>query len=237
MIGTGFPWSEFLPKDGAARAVQIDIDPAMLSLRYPCEVNLHGGAAETLRLLLPMLEPKSDRAWRNTIEELDERLVGDARGPRHDQGASGQPAARRVGDVPAAARQCDRHQRQRLVRQLVRPRLSGEARADGVAVGRARLDGRGGALCDRRQVRASGPASHRAGRRRRDADEQHGRAHHHRQISRALARPAADRLRLQQRGSERGHVGATGDERQPALRRQPGHPRRPLFGVRRADRA
>ncbi len=63
MIGTGFPWSEFLPKDGAARAVQIDIDPAMLSLRYPCEVNLHGSAAETLRLLLPMLERK-DRAWR-----------------------------------------------------------------------------------------------------------------------------------------------------------------------------
>ena len=49
MVGTGFPWSEFLPKTGAARAVQIDIDPAMLSLRYPCEVNLHGSAAETLR--------------------------------------------------------------------------------------------------------------------------------------------------------------------------------------------
>jgi pyruvate dehydrogenase (quinone) len=68
MVGTGFPWSEFLPKTGAARTVQIDIDPAMLSLRYPCEVNLHGDAAETLRLLLPMLERKSDRRWRQTIE-------------------------------------------------------------------------------------------------------------------------------------------------------------------------
>ena len=68
MIGTGFPWSEFLPKTGAARAVQIDIDPAMLSLRYPCEVNLHGDAAETLRLLLPLLERKADRDWRDTIE-------------------------------------------------------------------------------------------------------------------------------------------------------------------------
>ena len=67
MVGTGFPWSEFLPKDGAARAVQIDIDPAMLSLRYPCEVNLHGDANETLRLLLPMLKRK-DRGWRNEIE-------------------------------------------------------------------------------------------------------------------------------------------------------------------------
>jgi pyruvate dehydrogenase (quinone) len=68
MIGTGFPWSEFLPKDGAARAVQIDIDAAMLSLRYPCEVNLHGSAAETLRLLLPMLKAKKGRAWRRQIE-------------------------------------------------------------------------------------------------------------------------------------------------------------------------
>ena len=68
MIGTGFPWSEFLPKTGGARAVQIDIDPAMLSLRYPCEVNLHGDTAETLRLLLPMLKPKADDSWRKTIE-------------------------------------------------------------------------------------------------------------------------------------------------------------------------
>jgi pyruvate dehydrogenase (quinone) len=68
MVGTGFPWSEFLPKTGAARAVQIDIDPAMLSLRYPCDVNLHGDAAETLRLLLPLLERKADRGWRDTIE-------------------------------------------------------------------------------------------------------------------------------------------------------------------------
>jgi pyruvate dehydrogenase (quinone) len=68
MIGTGFPWSEFLPKDGAARAVQIDLDPAMLSLRYPCEVNLHGDAAETLRALLPILKEKP-RGWRREIEQ------------------------------------------------------------------------------------------------------------------------------------------------------------------------
>src|SRR6476469_573218 len=67
IIGSGFPWSEFLPKDGAARAVQIDVDAAMLSLRYPCEVNLHGTAAKTLRLLLPMLKRK-DRSWRHGIE-------------------------------------------------------------------------------------------------------------------------------------------------------------------------
>jgi len=69
MVGTGFPWSEFLPVTGAARAVQIDVDPAMLSLRYPCEVNLHGTAKETLRLLTPMLKRKSDRSWRGEIED------------------------------------------------------------------------------------------------------------------------------------------------------------------------
>jgi pyruvate dehydrogenase (quinone) len=68
IVGSGFPWSEFLPKSAAARAVQIDVDPAMLSLRYPCEVNLHGTAKETLQLLLPMLEEKRDRGWRGEIE-------------------------------------------------------------------------------------------------------------------------------------------------------------------------
>src|SRR6478672_3425601 len=67
IVGSGFPWSEFLPKNGVARAVQIDIDPAMLSLRYPCEVNLHGTAKETLELLLPMLKQK-DRAWQCEIQ-------------------------------------------------------------------------------------------------------------------------------------------------------------------------
>jgi pyruvate dehydrogenase (quinone) len=67
MIGTGFPWSEFLPKEGQARAVQIDIDPAMLGLRYPVNVNLHGDAAETLRALLPLLTRKEDRSWYETV--------------------------------------------------------------------------------------------------------------------------------------------------------------------------
>jgi len=69
IVGSGFPWSEFLPKNGQARAIQIDVDPAMLSLRYPCEVNLHGTARETLELLLPHLKRKTDRAWRQQIED------------------------------------------------------------------------------------------------------------------------------------------------------------------------
>ncbi|MFK3737349.1 thiamine pyrophosphate-requiring protein [Massilia sp. TN1-12] len=70
MIGTGFPYAEFLPKEGKVRAVQIDIDPTMLGARYPTEVNLHGDAAETLRLLLPLLQEKQlDGAWRKKIEQ------------------------------------------------------------------------------------------------------------------------------------------------------------------------
>lgn len=67
MIGTGFPWAEFLPADGKVRAVQIDIAPEMLGLRYPVEVNLHGDAQETLAALLPLLDHKADRSWQEDI--------------------------------------------------------------------------------------------------------------------------------------------------------------------------
>src|ERR1700754_453451 len=67
MVGSGFPYSEFLPKEGQARGVQIDIAPDMLSLRYPMEVNLVGDAAETLRALLPLLDSKPDSGWRDKI--------------------------------------------------------------------------------------------------------------------------------------------------------------------------
>jgi len=67
MIGSGFPYSEFLPEEGQARGVQIDIAPDMLSLRYPMEVNLVGDAAETLRALLPLLRQQSNTSWRNDI--------------------------------------------------------------------------------------------------------------------------------------------------------------------------
>ncbi len=68
MVGSSFPYSEFLPEEGQARGVQIDIDGKMLGIRYPMEVNLVGDSAETLRALLPRLERKSDRSWREQIE-------------------------------------------------------------------------------------------------------------------------------------------------------------------------
>ncbi|MER6678603.1 thiamine pyrophosphate-requiring protein [Streptomyces sp. NPDC000983] len=68
VIGSSFPYSQFLPEFGKARAVQIDIDPHMVGLRYPFEVNLVGDAALTLRRLLPLLEQMEDPAWRQKIE-------------------------------------------------------------------------------------------------------------------------------------------------------------------------
>lgn len=69
MIGSGFPYSEFLPKVGQARGIQIDIDGKMLSLRYPMEVNLLGGSKETLRALIPLLKQKKHGSWRKDIEK------------------------------------------------------------------------------------------------------------------------------------------------------------------------
>jgi pyruvate dehydrogenase (quinone) len=69
MIGSAFPYSEFLPKPGTARGIQIDIDGANLSLRYPMEVNMVGDSAATLRALLPLLEQKTDTSWRDEIEK------------------------------------------------------------------------------------------------------------------------------------------------------------------------
>ena len=73
MIGSSFPYSEFLPKLGQAKAVQIDIKARNLSLRYPMDVNLCGHAKETLQLLIPHLRRKTDRSWRETIESNMER--------------------------------------------------------------------------------------------------------------------------------------------------------------------
>jgi pyruvate dehydrogenase (quinone) len=69
MVGSGFPYAEFLPEEGDARGVQIDVDGKMLSLRYPMEVNLVGDSAATLRALEPLLQPKQDRSWRDRIEK------------------------------------------------------------------------------------------------------------------------------------------------------------------------
>jgi len=73
MVGTSFPYAEWLPRDGEKNAIQIDIDPGMIGSRYPLDVTLVGDAKETLRALLPQLEHKKDRSWREHIESEVER--------------------------------------------------------------------------------------------------------------------------------------------------------------------
>jgi pyruvate dehydrogenase (quinone) len=68
MVGSSFPYSEWLPEEGQARGVQIDIDGRLLNMRYPMEVGLTGDSKETLRALIPLLERKEDRSWRQQIE-------------------------------------------------------------------------------------------------------------------------------------------------------------------------
>ena len=69
MVGTTFPYSEFLPEEGQARAVQIDIDPRNVGIRYPTEVNLIGDSRKTLKDLLPLLKRKEDGRWRESVEK------------------------------------------------------------------------------------------------------------------------------------------------------------------------
>jgi pyruvate dehydrogenase (quinone) len=69
MVGTSFPYSEFLPKEGQARAVEINIDGRMIGIRYPTDVNLIGDSKETLKALIPRLDRKSNRSWRKKIEK------------------------------------------------------------------------------------------------------------------------------------------------------------------------
>jgi pyruvate dehydrogenase (quinone) len=86
MIGSSFPYSEFLPEPGQARGVQIDLDGRMLNIRYPMELGLVGDAQATVEELLPLLHAKTDTSWRTQIEDevadwwrlIEDRAMQDA---------------------------------------------------------------------------------------------------------------------------------------------------------------
>ena len=61
IAGTAFPYLEFYPKPGQARAIQIDIDPARIGLRYPVEVGIVADCRQTLQTLLPRLKTNKNR--------------------------------------------------------------------------------------------------------------------------------------------------------------------------------
>ncbi|MFE6337745.1 thiamine pyrophosphate-requiring protein [Streptomyces sp. NPDC057806] len=66
-IGSSFPYSQYLPDFGEARGVQIDLEPHMVGMRYPYEVNLVGDARATLERLIPMIDPARGREWFDTV--------------------------------------------------------------------------------------------------------------------------------------------------------------------------
>src|SRR5436305_1201051 len=86
MVGSSFPYSEFLPEAGKARGVQIDVDGRMLNIRYPMEVGLVGDAKATLEQLIPLVRHKTERDWRTGLEEdvadwwrlIEDRALQDA---------------------------------------------------------------------------------------------------------------------------------------------------------------
>jgi pyruvate dehydrogenase (quinone)/pyruvate oxidase len=69
IVGSSFPYIEYYPKPGQARAVQIDRDPAKIGLRYPVEVGLAGDAKATLQVLLPLLEQQQNRGFLDQAQE------------------------------------------------------------------------------------------------------------------------------------------------------------------------
>jgi len=86
MVGSSFPYSEFLPEPGQARGVQIDLDGRMLNIRYPMELGLVGDAKATIEELLPLLHARTETSWRTQIEEevaewwrlIEDRAMQDA---------------------------------------------------------------------------------------------------------------------------------------------------------------
>lgn len=99
MVGTSFPYTEFLPRPGQARGVQIDLDPARIALRYPVEVGLAGDSRRTLRELLPLLQYNEDRSFLRQAQTGMKRWweIMEERGTRADRPMKPQVVAWELG--------------------------------------------------------------------------------------------------------------------------------------------
>ena len=237
MIGSGFPYSEFLPKEGAARGVQIDLAPDMLSLRFPMEVNLVGDSAETLRALLPLLSEKSDRSWRKRIEgwtkawwkTLEDRAKQPAK-PINPQRVTWElsPRLPERAIITSDSGSCANwYARDLKIRRGMMCSLSGGLASMGAAVPYAIAAKF--AHPGRPVIALVGDGAMQMN----NMAELITVAKYWRQVG----EPALDLRRLQQRGSEPGHLGAAGHGRRPEIRGLAGHSQRSLPQIRRADRA
>ena len=176
MVGSSFPYAEWLPEPGQARGVQIDIDARMIGIRYPMELNLVGDSAETLRALIPLLQRKEDRGWRETSRATSTRWWEILDAQAHEPANPLNPQLL-FHELKAPARPGHPHQRLGLGHRLVGASPADARRHEGGAVGDA------GQHVPRRALRAGGevrlprPARDRHDRRRRHADAGQPRAH------------------------------------------------------------
>jgi pyruvate dehydrogenase (quinone) len=101
MVGTSFPYMEFLPKPSQTRAVQIEIDPMRVGLRYPVEVGLVGDSKTTLRALLPLLGRRTDREFLEKAQEGMRawRTLMHERASREDMPMKPQVVAHHLGEL------------------------------------------------------------------------------------------------------------------------------------------
>ena len=131
MVGSAFPYSEFLPKPGDARGVQIDIDGANVSLRYPMEYSLIGDSKETLAALLPLITQNTNTKWRQGIEKNVAEWWTLLKDRAMEPADPVNPPAHLPRTVAAPARRGDHDRRQRLGGQLVCAGYQDPARHDG----------------------------------------------------------------------------------------------------------
>jgi pyruvate dehydrogenase (quinone) len=99
LVGTSFPYIEFLPKPGQARGVQIELDPMRIGLRYPVEVGLVGDSARTLAALMPLLTRKTERDFLETAQKRmkDWRELMEGRATRTESPMKPQVLAHELG--------------------------------------------------------------------------------------------------------------------------------------------
>ena len=194
--------------------MQIDLDPTLIGMRYPYEVNLVGDAATTLRALIPLLRAqgataRGARASRTTSRAggrpCDARLMVDA-DPVNPMRLFCELSPRLPDDAIVTADSGS--SANWYARQL---RFRGEHAR--LAVGQPRDDGPGRAVRHRCQVRPPGPSGGRVRRRRRDADERAGRADHGRAVLARVERPAPGRRGAAQQRPQPGHLGDAGHGR------------------------
>jgi pyruvate dehydrogenase (quinone) len=111
MVGTSFPYIEFLPEPGRARGVQLDLDPARIGLRYPVEAGVVGDSKRTLQALLPMLKRKEDRRFLHKAQQgmKEWHALMEERGTRNDRPMKPQVVAWELGKrlSPTAIVSCD----------------------------------------------------------------------------------------------------------------------------------